>query len=181
MGELMGPAAGEEEGNGSEDSEAAVDEAPGEGDAAEGAHEEGEGDDEGAGEQTEVEKPAVADGIAPGAEEGEGDDEMAEGEPVVAVGEEGVAGVGVEEGAVDGGEPGEERVGLRLGRIDVEELEEGVHFGFERDGGQAAEGEAKDEEGEGDADAAEQCELRSCAGIDLHVHTLRPITVRSYY
>ena len=91
----------DEEGDGSEDAEAAVDETPGEWDVTELAGDESEGDDGDAGDDAELDYPLVADGIAQRAEEGDGEDEVREGEPVCAVGEEGVAETGLLQSVVD--------------------------------------------------------------------------------
>jgi hypothetical protein len=53
----------DEEAEAAEDAEAAVDEAPIEGDAADGPGDQGEEGDAGAGDETPGEKPFVADGI----------------------------------------------------------------------------------------------------------------------
>jgi hypothetical protein len=91
----------DEEGDGSEDTEAAIDETPGERDATELTSDECERDDGNAGDDAELDHPLVADGIAQRAEEGDGEDEVREGEPVCAVGEEGVAETGFLQCVVD--------------------------------------------------------------------------------
>ena len=78
----------DEKRNGSEDTEAAVDETPGEGNASDGTGDQGERNDRDAGDQAELENPLVADGVAQRAEEGNGKDKVREGEPVGSVGEE---------------------------------------------------------------------------------------------
>ena len=97
-----------EEDGSADDAEAAIDEAPVERDAADGAGEEREEEDAGARDDAPGDDPLVTDGIDEWADVGDGDDDVREGEPVGAVGEKWVAGVGVGEGVVDAEKPGVE-------------------------------------------------------------------------
>jgi hypothetical protein len=147
----------DEKGDGSEDAEAAVDGTPEGRDAAEGAGDEGERNDGDASDHAELEHPFVADGIAQRAEEGDGQDEVGEGEPVGSVGEERVVEVGVKESGVNSCDPKDDRVGKD--GIGVEEGCQPGGFLLEREGGEAAEDEPKDEEGEPEADGADELRL----------------------
>lgn len=138
-----------------EEAEAAVDEPPEEGDAAGGAGSEGEEWDAEAAESGPLENPLVADGILPWADEGGGDAEVREGEPVCAVGEEGVAGRGVGEGVADTGEPVEKRGGVGVEMDRAGDPDEPCCFVHEGERGNAAEDKAGDDDREVDADAAE--------------------------
>ena len=81
----------DEKGDGSENAEAAVDEAPGQGDASDGAGDKGERNDRDAGDQAELEDPLVADRVAKGSDKGNSEDKVREGEPVGSVGEKWVS------------------------------------------------------------------------------------------
>ena len=84
----------EEKRDRAEDTEAAIDETPAEGDAADGAGDQREWNDAGAGDEAEGDDPLVAHGIDERADEEDGENEVGEGEPVGAVGEERELGVG---------------------------------------------------------------------------------------
>ena len=79
---------------------------------------------------------------------------MGEGEPVGSVGEERVVQVGVEESRVDSCNPDGD--GVRKNGMGLEEVCQPVGFLLEREGGEAAEDEADDEEREPEADGAEE-------------------------
>jgi hypothetical protein len=160
----------EEQGDGSEDAEATVDEPPEGWDAAQRAGDEGEGQDRNAGEDAELEHPLVADGIDQGAEEGDGEDEVGEGEPVGSVGEEGELDAVLVEGLMDPEEPLDDAFGQE--GVTGGEAGEPAGLVFEGDGGEAAEDEAEDEEGEPEADGAEELglgEARRGLGRRLHL------------
>ena len=90
---------------------------------------------------------------------------MGEAEPVGSVGEEWVVEVGVKESGMDSCNPKNDRV-WKDG-IGVEEGCQPAGFLLEGEGGEAAEDEAKDEEGEPEADGAE--ELRLSLELGCHV------------
>ncbi len=69
---------------------------------------------------------------------------MGEGEPVGSIGEEGIVEAGVEESGVNSCDPKGDGVGKD--GIGVEEGCQPAGFLLEREGGEATEGEAKDEE-----------------------------------
>ena len=79
---------------------------------------------------------------------------MGEGEPVGSVGEERVMEAGVEESGVNSCDPKDDRV-WKDG-IGVKEGCQPAGFLLEGEGGEAAEDEAKDEEGEPETDGAEE-------------------------
>ncbi len=142
--------------NAAEDAKAAIDETPRKWNAADGAGNERERDDSGARDEAEVEEPAVADGIAIWSDEGDGDNEMCEGEPVCAVGEEGILAIRDGLRGVDTIDPGEQvdRFCEGLEGVRLQEAEKPVKFGFEGEGRYTTEDEANDERGEPDADGA---------------------------
>jgi hypothetical protein len=144
----------DEEGDRSEDAEAAVDDTPDGRDAADWAGDEGERDDGCTSDYAELEHPFVADGIAQRAEERYGEDKVGEGEPVGSVGKERIVEIGVEEGGVNPCNP--QGDGVRKKGIGFEEGCQPGGFLLEREGGEAAEDQAKDEEGEPEADGPEQ-------------------------
>lgn len=109
----------DEEGDGSEDAEAGVDETPGERDAAHRAGDEGERKHADAGDDSELQDPFVADGVDEWADEGDCEDEVGEGQPVSAVGEEWCADAVVEQSLVDAVDP--EDNALRQDRMGGEE------------------------------------------------------------
>ena len=90
---------------------------------------------------------------------------MGEGEPIGSVGEEGVVEVGVEESGVNSCNPLDDRV-WKDG-IGVEEGCKPGGFLLEGEGGESAEYEAKEEEGEPETDGAE--ELRLSLELGCHV------------
>lgn len=144
----------DEKGDGSEDSEAAVDETPGEGNAAKRAGEEGEGNDSDAGDDAELENPLVADGVAQWAEEGDGEDKVREGQPVGSVGKEWVVdAVGVE-CRVNPVKPEDHAAGQH--RISANKFSQPAGFLFEREGGDAAEDQSGDEERKPDTNGTKQ-------------------------
>lgn len=152
---LRGEGANSEEDGAADEAEAAVDAAPIDGDAADGAGDEGEEEDADGADEAEGDDPFVADGVEVWADEEDGDDDVGEGEPVGAVGEERIAGVGVGEGMVDAEEPGVEG-GRVAGEVEVREEADGeVELVLEREGGDAADEEAEDDDREPDADGAE--------------------------
>lgn len=131
-----------------DNAEAAIDEAPVERDAADGACDECEKEDAGRVDESPRDDPLVADGIEPWADEGDGDDDVGEGEPVGAVGEEWIAGVGVGEGVVDAEKPVVES-GCVFGEVEVSgEADDEVELVLEREGRDAAEEEAEDDDRE---------------------------------
>lgn len=144
----------DEEGDGSEDTEAAIDETPWERDATELAGDECERDDGNAGDDAELDHPLVADGIAQRAEEGDSEDEVREGEPVGAVGEEGVAETGFLQGVMDLIDPLDH--GVWRDGIGIEQRREPRGFALQREGGDTAENEADDENGEPEAGGGEE-------------------------
>ena len=91
----------DEKRDGSEDAEAAVDDAPKRRDAADRASDESEGNDGDAGDQAELEHPFVADWIVQRADECDSEKEVGEAEPVGSVGQERVVEVGVKESCVN--------------------------------------------------------------------------------
>lgn len=92
--ELAGVFDGVDEGWDAEGSEGAVDEAPPDGDFADGSANESEGEDEDGGPDADMEDALVANGITVWEDEEEHDHEVREGEPIGAVSDEGVVGVG---------------------------------------------------------------------------------------
>jgi hypothetical protein len=144
----------DEKGDGSEDSEAAVDEAPGEGDASDLTGDEGEGNNRDASNDAELKNPLVADWVAQGAEESNGEDKVSEGQPVGSVGEEWVMEVGVEESGVNPFKPDCSFTGEH--RISLNKIGQPAGFLFEREGGDAAEDQSGDEEREPDANGTKK-------------------------
>ena len=106
--------------------------------------------------------PFVADGIAQGAEEGDGEDEVGEGEPVGSVGEERVVEVGVEDGGVNSCDPKDHRIGED--GVGVEEGCQPGGFLLEREGSEAAEDEASEEERKPELDGSEEFWFRLGGG-----------------
>ena len=90
---------------------------------------------------------------------------MGEAEPVGSVGEERVMEVGVKDGGVNSCNP--QGDGVRKKGVGFEEGRQPGSFLLERDGGEAAEDQAKDEEGEPEADGPE--ELRLSLELGCHV------------
>lgn len=133
----------DEKRDGSEDAEAAVDETPGEGNAADWAGDEGEGNDRDAGDDAELEDPLVADGVAQGAEEGDGEDKVREGQPVGSVGEEWVVHVVGLERRVNPVEPEGQVIGQH--RISPNKIGQPASFLFEGESGDAADDQSRDE------------------------------------
>lgn len=151
----MGQAADAQEDGSADDAEAAVDEAPPGRDAADGAGDQREKEDAGGADEAEGDDPFVADRVEVWADEEDRDDDVGEGQPVGAVGEEGITGVGVGEGVVDAEEPGVEG-GRVLLEVEMRgDADEEVELVLEREGGDAAEEEAEDDDREPDADGAE--------------------------
>ena len=148
----------DEQRDGSEDAEAAVNDAPEGRDVADWAGDESEGNDGNAGDYAELEHPFVADGIAQRANEADGKDKMGEGEPVGPVGEKRVVQIGVEKSGVNSGDPNDDGVGKD--GMGVEEGCEPGGFLLEREGGEAAEDEASDEDGEPKTKGTEEFGLR---------------------
>src|SRR5581483_2349583 len=85
--------------------EAAIDEPPVEGDAADGAADEGQREHAGTGDEADFEDPGVRHGSAEWAKKKEGNDDVAEGQPVRAVGEPWVTGVHGAQAIAHGGDP----------------------------------------------------------------------------
>src|SRR5262249_3338314 len=133
-----------------------------EGDAADGAAEEGVGEDEEAGGEAGVEAPDVADGVEEGADEEDGDDDVGEGEPIGAVGIPGVAGADVVEALADDEEPVVEAFGDVGGSeiFDAAPVAEEAEFPAEGEGGEAAGDEGEDEGGEDEAVAEERGQFK---------------------
>lgn len=90
---MEGEAADAQEDRSADEAEAAVDKAPVERDAADGAGDQREEEDADGAEDAPGDDPAVADGVDVGADEDDRNDDVCEGEPVGAVAEEGEAGV----------------------------------------------------------------------------------------
>jgi hypothetical protein len=133
----------DEERDGPEDPEAAVDETPGQGDASELARDKGEQNDCDAGDDAELEDPFVADGIAPGAEEGNGKDKVREAKPVGSIGEKWVVDAVGMERCVNLLKP--ECDVIWQHRILSSNLSQPGRFLIERKGGEAAEDQSSDE------------------------------------
>jgi hypothetical protein len=148
----------------SEDAETAVDQTPEQGDATERTGDQSEGNDRDAGDYAELKNPLVADGVAQGAEERDCKNEMGEGEPVGSIGEKWVAKAVIVEGVMDSCNPKDDLVGKN--RMGGEEGRKPSSFMFERKGGKAAEDQAEDEQGQPEANGAE--ELRS--GFERRCH-----------
>lgn len=149
---MRGFAERNEEGNGCEDAEAAVDDAPGERDAANGAGDEREGEDSGASDEAELQHPFIADGVDEWTDECDGENKVGECEPVGAVGEEWGVDAVLVECVMDAVDPEDDSAGED--RVGGEESGEPASFVFEREGSDAAEDEAGDEEREPEADGA---------------------------
>jgi hypothetical protein len=148
----------------SEDAETAVDQTPEQGDATERTGDQSKGNDRDAGDYAELKNPLVADGVAQGAEERDCKNEMGEGEPVGSIGEKWVAKAVIVEGVMDSCNPKDDLVGKN--RMGGEEGRKPSSFMFERKGGKAAEDQAEDEQGQPEANGAE--ELRS--GFERRCH-----------
>ena len=91
--------------------ETAIDKPPENRNAANRPGDKGEEDNGDAGDDAELKHPLVAKRVSQGTEESNGEDEMGEGEPVGAVGEEGIAEAGIAEGATDLRDPEDNRAG----------------------------------------------------------------------
>src|SRR5664279_3857987 len=91
-----------------EDSETAIDEAPRKWDSAKVAGDESKRDDSGTGNQTKGDDPLVANRIDVGANKHNCDDDVSEGEPIRAIGEEGIERVCIAECVVDTFDPREQ-------------------------------------------------------------------------
>ena len=148
-----GEAEAVEEGEGAKDAEGGIDDAPVEGDAANGAAEESVGEDKEAGDEAGVEDPDIADGIDEGAEEKDRDDDVGEGEPIGAVGVPRVALAGLVEAVADGEEPVVEAIGdvRRCEVLDATPAAEEVQLPLQREGGDAAGDQREDEKAEDEA------------------------------
>ncbi len=143
----------DEEGHGSEDAEAAVHEPPEGWDAAERTRDQRQRQDADARENAELENPLIADGVGERAEEGDGEDQVREGEPVGAIGEEGRAQALLGERDVDAIDPGDD-----WGRqkwVGCEQAGEERSLIQQREGSDAGEDEAGDEDAKPDADGTE--------------------------
>ena len=92
--EFAGELDGVDQRRDAEGAEGAIDETPPDGDFANRPTDEGEGEDEDGGPDAHVEDAFIADGIAVGEDEEEHDHEVCEGEPIGAVADEGVVGIG---------------------------------------------------------------------------------------
>jgi hypothetical protein len=148
----------DEERDDADDAEAAVDETPVWRNAANGSGNEGEGDDSSAGDDAELEYPPVAERVDERTDERNGNDEVGEGQPVRAIGHEGVSLVGLHDAIVNAAEPGM-KGGLAGGWGhwgDVEDSVQGGGFGLERKGSDAAEGQSGYEQDEPEADSADE-------------------------
>jgi hypothetical protein len=155
----------DEKRDGSEDAETAVNETPEQRDVTERAGDESEGNDRDAGDDAELKNPPVADGVAHGTDERDCKNKMGEGKPVGPIGEERVAKGVIVEGVMDSCNPKDDLVGNN--RMGSEEGRQPSGFMFERKGGEAAEDQAEDEEGQPEANGAE--ELRSGFKRRCHV------------
>src|SRR5579863_7072803 len=141
-----------------DDAEAAIDEAPVERNAANGSGDEGQWKNTDTGDDSEDEDPFVANRIDERAEESKSNDEVPEGEPVGAVGHEGVVAIRVHNSPVHAAQP-DVKSGLGpqwRGGGYVEDPIQGGRFMFQREGGDAAQDEARDEKGEPDSDSSDQ-------------------------
>lgn len=133
----------DEERDGPEDPEAAVDKTPGQGDASELARDKGEGNDRDAGDDTELEHPLVADGVAYGAEESNGKDKVREAQPVGSIGEKWVVDAVSVDCRVNLVKPECDVIGKH--RILSSNFSQPSSFLIEREGGDAAEDQSSDE------------------------------------
>lgn len=156
--DLADVAEAEEERDDADDAEAAVDCAPVGRNSADGAGDEGEWNDSDAGDDSELKNPLVAHGIAERAEKRDGDDEMSEGQPVRAVGHEGIVAVGIDDSVVNAAKPGMEGgfAGRRGRRGNMKDAVEHAGFALQREGGEAAQHQADDEERQPDANPVEE-------------------------
>ena len=91
-----------------EDSKTAIDEAPRKWDSAKVAGDESKRDDSSTGNQTKGDDPLVANRIDVGANKRNCDDDVSEGEPIGAIGEEGIERVRIAECVVDTFDPREQ-------------------------------------------------------------------------
>ena len=149
----------DEKRNASENSEAAVDKTPGEGDASDGTGDQGERNHRDAGDQAELEDPLVTDGVSQRTDEGNGEDKVGEAQPVGSVGEEWVSDAVVEECCVNLVKPEEKATG-QCG-ISVNKVSQPAGFPFECEGGEAAEDQSRNENGKPSANGVEQLSFGS--------------------
>lgn len=147
----------DEEWDHAEDAEAAVDHPPVERDAADWASNQCERDDSGAGDYAKGQDSFVTDRVDERSDERYRDDEMSEGEPVSSIGHEGVAAVGLDDAVMDSPEPG-----LKCGFAGsgncryVGDAVQQRRLAFQREGGDATEDEADDEQRNPDAGPADE-------------------------
>ena len=129
----------DEERNGTQNAEAAVDETPIRRYAADRSGDEGERNDPGTGDDAELEYPLVADSVDERTDEGYCDGEVSESQPVCTVGHEWIGLVCVNDAVVDAAQPAMQR-GLSGGwrRTDAEDLVQDRCLAFEWEGRDSA-------------------------------------------
>ncbi len=103
----------------SKNSKAAIDEAPSKGNAADVPGNQSKGKDGGTGNQAPCDDSLVTDRIDPRADESCRDDQMSEGQPICAVGKEGILRIGTEKTIFNPIDPGQQsgRLANRLQRF----------------------------------------------------------------
>src|SRR6185437_6708171 len=148
----------EEERQDANDAKAAIDKAPIERNAADGTGDQSQRQYTDTGNDSENEDPLVAHRIDQWAEECEGDHEMPEGEPVRAIGHEGIVAIGIRHALVDAPQPAVEGrfAGGGRGGSHAEDPVQSGCFVLEREGRDAAENQAGDEKRQPDANLSDQ-------------------------
>lgn len=155
----------DEQRDGPEYAETAIDKAPEKRNAADWPGDKGEEDNGDAGDDAELKYPLVAKRVLQGTEESDREYEMGEGEPVGAISDEGIAEAGIAEGVAHFPNPKDYWAGQDGMR--VKEGCEPDGFMFEREGSESAEDESQDKERKPKAYSAEN--LSICLKRGWHV------------